>query len=170
VQGRAMASPDGTNAIEMQTFWASDPITAEGEDRTIVEEFRSLAARLFADYEMPIDVSPFENDPPSIDIDALPRPGDPVEAHETDAAAESDETESLNIDEPQETVKADALTKGDRFIVDGAPVEVVEVVEDPFDDDSVSITYESDGVQESVSIGRDEYVERVIDLSVGAPS
>lgn len=161
VQGRAMASPDGENPIEMQTFWVADPITAEGSDRETIEAFRALGEANFADFEPPVDVSPFLNDMPDIDPATLPTRGDDI-----DLGAASDirdaQSSILNLD--TQDVKAEQIAAGDQIMFDddGEPVEVVDVEEDEFDEDAVRLTVRTASGEEYRSLGRDNYVSRVL--------
>lgn len=162
VQGRAMASPDGDTPIEMQTFWVADPITADGRDRETIEAFRELGERNFADYVPPIDVSPFENAMPAIDPATLPTQSDGIDLGVADDLQEGG-SGLLDIQD----VKAEQIAEGDQIMLDGSdePVTVVAVEEDPFDEDSVQLTVDTGSGEELRSVGRDNYVSRVLSLT-----
>lgn len=163
VQGRAMASPDGENPIEMQTFWVADPITATGADADVIEAFRQKAEEWFSTMELPVDVSPFINDPPEYDHALLPTSNDDVL---TGAADEITEASPDVSEYDTQNVSADALIEGDRIVLEsGEAVEITAVEDDPFDDDSVSFVVSTLGGDESVSMARNDYVSRILELA-----
>lgn len=166
VQGRAMASPDGENPIEIQTFWAADPISATGNDRAVIEEIRAHAERLFEDWTPPVDVTPFQGEMPVIDLDALPKPVDAEVAAIEEQIREA-QTSLVNLD--AQKVKAEGLVEGDEIILeDGSIATVAEVKEDPYSEDSSVITIETNDGLEDISFSNDHYVSRVLSLDPGA--
>ncbi|MGO2933144.1 FtsK/SpoIIIE domain-containing protein [Microbacterium sp.] len=169
VQGRAMASPDGENPIEMQTFWVADPITAQGADREVIEGFRLLGETLFRDVEPLVDVAPFIEEPEDFDPSELPQAATDVELG---AAEDIAEVRSALLDFDTQDVSADTLTEGDEIMRDDAdaePVTVVAVEEDDFDEDSVTLTVRThSGAEELMSVPRDTLLSRVISLAEAA--
>lgn len=163
VQGRAMASPDGETAVEIQTFWIADPVTAEGQDKEVIESFRTVAADLFNRYESPIDVSLFEGAMPTLDRAALEK----VNKAANEAPAEAPvETGSGLLEASVADVNADSLVEGDTIILEsGDHAEVLEVGEDPFDENGVLLTLQSDGGTEEVTFDGSERVSRVQDFA-----
>jgi len=163
VQGRAMASPDGDNPIEIQTFWVADPITAQGDDKALLDELRARGEATFSSMELPVDVSPFLNDPPEIDKATLPQSAAEVELGASEDIRESEAASLLSVD--TQNVKADAITEGDEIVLEsGEPVTVVSVDEDPFDEDAVTIVVATPTGEEGVAMSRDDYVARVLSL------
>lgn len=165
VQGRAMASPDGDNPVEIQTFWIADPITATGEDRKTIEDFRRIATQNFLGYVPPIDVSPFVGNMPEIDIAALPTASSDIDLGVSD---EIDESSSGLTD--MQDVKAEQLADGDRIVMDdGEELVIVSSEEDEWEEDMVRLTVLTPGgTEEFRSLSRDHYVSRVIDLAEAA--
>lgn len=163
VQGRAMASPDGDNPIEMQTFWTADPITATGADAVLIEGFRARGEAIFSTYELPVDVSPFVGSMPEIDRSTLPLSSDDLV---TGAEPELNEPASDLAEYDTQNVLADALTEGDQIVLDtGEMVEISAVEEDPFDDESVTLTVTTAAGEEDISMARSNYVSRVLEMS-----
>ncbi|PPH29275.1 hypothetical protein C5C28_14955 [Rathayibacter rathayi] len=170
VQGRAMASPDGDNPIEMQTYWIADPLTATGADLEVIESIRARAIERLAGIEPPIDVTPFINDAPRLDLETLPKsPADLLLGasdylEETDAAGQG----ALAFD--TQDVAADTLIEDDRIILESGDIGVITAVEeDPFDDDCVNLTIrQPNGEEESMSVTSSDYLPRVLDLGEDA--
>lgn len=164
VQGRAMASPDGETPVEIQTFWVADPVTAEGADREVVEGFRKLATELFENYEPPIDVGPFEGSAPAIETAELRAVSESFAEKEPEP---DDQPSSLFEDATFDDVNADSLVEGDTIILEnGNQATVLEVGEDPFDENAFSVTLQSDSGTEEVSFDSSERVSRVLDVLV----
>lgn len=162
VQGRAMASPDGDNPIEMQTYWIADPVTAEGADKETLEAFRQLGEENFRDYEMPIDVSPYIGNMPVLDSETLPRTLEDIDLGAGDAVTEKN---SNQVFFDSQDVRADNLTVGDKIVMESGEVaEILEVDDDPFDEDSVALTLSTANGDEGISFPRDEHVGRVLDI------
>ncbi len=73
-QGRAMANVSpvdereavqldgGANggAVELQTFWLSEPGAAKGEDKRVLDSIAQAAAKKFEGYQFPIDSTPYD--------------------------------------------------------------------------------------------------------------
>lgn len=165
VQGRAMASPDGENPIEIQTFWVADPVTAQGSDKEVIEGFRNVAAGFFTDYEPPIDVRPFEGFMPSLDVAELEK----VSRGLTEEIVTPDvEESSAVLDVSSQDVNADSLVEGDTIILDsGDHADVLDVNDDPFDENGVVVTLQTDGGTEEVSFDGAERISRVLQLVDG---
>lgn len=159
VQGRAVASPDGDTPVELQTFWVADPISAEGDDRTVLEGFRERAERLFADQVPPIPTAAYETLPQDM---PAPAPA-PSAAPETESLEDDPAPTFTGVEMPVTEVHADSLSTGDMALIDGEePVEITDVSEDPFDDDAVLVTYRTDGGEEgSIALSSADYVRRV---------
>lgn len=158
VQGRAMASPDGENPIEMQTYWLSDPGSASGADAEILEQLRAAAAARFEGVTPPIDVTPFAD---SIKAMSLPNP--PQSAEDLPLGTAGTIT-GVEVDLGAEDVWAENLTTDDEITIGGARYRVVEVDEDPLADDAVTITVETDDGSEQVfSFSSGEYVSRAVE-------
>jgi hypothetical protein len=163
VQGRAMASPDGENPIEMQTFWVADPITATGEDAAVLEAFRAKGEAHFSQTPPPVDVSPFVGTMPEFERNTLPQTNGDVltGGHELIVESTPDASEF-----DTQNVSADALTEGDRVVLEsGEAVEVVAVEEDPFDDDAVSLVVSTVAGEEAISMSRSDYMPRVLEYA-----
>lgn len=62
ISGRAVASPDGSRPIEVQTFWIDDPWEAgeNTEDRAVLDSFADLASEKFQGFDWPIAREDFE--------------------------------------------------------------------------------------------------------------
>jgi hypothetical protein len=163
VQGRAMASPDGENPVELQTFWIADPLTAEGNDAIVLEGFRARATEHFGAITPPVDVSPFVDNMPVFDLDALPRSIDDLVTGGEEDLNEKADDDVTEFD--TQNVLADTVTEGDYIVVDGNSVEVTAVEDDPFDDDSVSFVVTTATGEESVAMARNEYVSRVLEMA-----
>lgn len=181
VQGRAMASPDGESPIEMQTYWVADPITAEGDGRTLIEQIRMRGEELFADYAPPIDVSVYTG--PAKYADDTPASDVPRSSEEIELGVREDETMAATAAEHGiagldfDDVQADTLTgpherdgieyPGDHIVHNGEQCEVLAVEEDPFSG-MVTVTIDTGDGEETLSLAPDEFVPRVLDLDAVA--
>lgn len=66
IDEREAFQPDGgTNggAVELQTFWLSEPGAAKGENTQILDSIAAAAAKKFDGYQFPIDSSPYDLKP-----------------------------------------------------------------------------------------------------------
>ena len=185
VSGRAIASPDGSNPIEVQTFWVDDPWEAKAgsEDRRILDEIADLASEKFVGYDWPISREDFElfshdetagettetaddetEEPlraPAVSEEEADEDGDEEEAK---FATTGEVTEHAEGGEDFETegVMAESLCVGDQVLLDSGNLATVTEIEDT-DDERVLLTLDEYGDVSSLDIEASDRMERRVD-------
>lgn len=178
VSGRAVASPDGSRPIEVQTFWVDDPWGAESgtKDREILDSIADLAQERFQGFDWPIAREDFELFAHDADRDPARGPA-PV-----DTSADEDEEDSEgpvfattgNVTEHSgdgladfetEGVMAESLCEGDQVLLDSGNLATVREVEDVEDDgdDRVLLTLDEYGDMQSLELDSSDLMERKIE-------
>lgn len=166
--GRAMGSPDGTNPIELQTFWLSDPRRASGQDAGILEELRQASAAAIGDREPDIDVSDLGivatiEDVPDRMItspEELPMGGEGEAREEADSSGE--------VSQVVQDVPVDLIVIGDRVLLDDGDVGTVTSIEEAVDDeDLVELDVSSPAGGATLLLPRESMVTRVAGVDEG---
>jgi hypothetical protein len=177
-QGRAMANvspvdekeafqPDGGangGAVELQTFWLSEPGAAKGEDKRILDSIAAAAAKKFKGYQFPIDSSPYDLKPGELSAGAkrilnqLDIPlGTENPAGELFEEGRGTATERVN---------AGSLAAGETITYDGALYQV-DAIEDigEADEDRIMLTIKDmDGNLAGIDLDATEQFERMLAL------
>lgn len=165
LQGRAMASPDGKNPIEAQTYWVDDPYSATGEDLAVVESFRVLAEKHFEGFVPPVDVSRYQKFTPPPrerqDTAQMPQPVTEILEPEVTESAQPVATHKDNV-------LVESLVEGDSILLDDERlVEVVSIEQDyAAGDDALILTISDNGAEEDISFSETERVVRVLDMAL----
>ena len=182
VSGRAVASPDGSHPIEVQTFWVDDPWEAKegSEDRRILDEIADLASEKFVGYDWPISGGDFELFSPddsrgdgSTEIEdeddekASPAPAvsdEEPEEEETRFATSGEVTDHASGGEEFETegAMAESLCIGDQVLLDSGNLATVTEIEDT-EDDRVVLTLDEYGDVSSLEVEASDRMERRVD-------
>jgi hypothetical protein len=192
-QGRAIASPHGTDRREVQSFWLSDPAEAIGEDMKILDAIADRASEKFVGFGWPVDRNKYVLEGRIIaqerDDDELPEqrvevsadgtvrrlPVVPVpavedqdngdEGHLFASSGELTEQviEGANVD--TEDVRAESLCIGDKIVTDaGLIATVADIEDDAMGDDLVMLTLDVYGDLEALSCDSSDMVPRVLDF------
>lgn len=178
VSGRAVASPDGSRPIEVQSFWVDDPWeVGEGTaDRAVLDSVANLASERFVGFEWPISREDFELF--GHEDEGVPtRDGQPATNNVTDAPmAEDDDDEPVFATNGEVTehsdrgsefetegVMAEALCIGDQVLLDSGNLAKVTEVEDVDDEDRVVLTLDEYGDVSSLDLEAADLMDRVIE-------
>lgn len=180
VSGRAVASPDGSRPIEVQSFWVDDPWEAKDgtEDQAVLDSVADLASERFVGYEWPISREDFELFNHEAEEEPA-RSAMPTAEHTESTATEDDEgdekavfatngevTEHSNNggeDFETEGVMAEALCIGDQVLMDSGNLATVTDVEDVDDEDRVVLTLDEYGDISSLDLEASDLMDRMID-------
>ncbi|WP_018133748.1 FtsK/SpoIIIE domain-containing protein [Acaricomes phytoseiuli] len=142
-QGRAMAnvSPlslseatplDGSlngGAVELQTYWISEPGAAKGEDQEILDAIASAAKTKFEGYQFPIDSAPYDIVPGELSQGARRI------LNQLDIPLGTENPQGLDSEDPvtkepaKESVNAGSLAEGDSITLDGEIFTVADIEE-----------------------------------------
>lgn len=177
-QGRAMANvspidereafqPDGGvngGAVELQTFWLSEPGAARGEDKEILDAIAAAAAAKFEGYAFPIDSSPYDLKPGELSEGARRI------LNQLDIPLGIEEPTGQLFDEGQgtatEVVNAGSLVEGETITYQGAQYEVNEIEDagEP-DEDRIMLTIKDmNGNLEALDLDATDPFERILTL------
>ncbi|MGX5718039.1 FtsK/SpoIIIE domain-containing protein [Arthrobacter sp. MAHUQ-56] len=183
-QGRAMANvspidereafqPDGGangGAVELQTFWLSEPGAAKGEDKQILDSIAAAAAKKFEGYQFPIDSSPYDLKPGELSSGAKRI------LNQLDIPLGTEEPAGNLFDEGQgtatEVVNAGSLVEGETITYEGIRYEV-EGIDDAgeADEDRILLTIrDMDGNLEALDLDATDPFERILTLDDTAAS
>lgn len=177
-QGRAMANvspldereafqPDGGvngGAVELQTFWLSEPGAAKGEDKEILDAISATAAAKFEGYQYPIDSTPYDLKPGELSTGAKRI------LNQLDIPLGIEEPTGQLIDEGQgaatEVVNAGSLVEGETITYQGLQY-MVDEIEDAgeADEDRIMLTIKDmNGNLEALDLDATDTFERVLTL------
>lgn len=174
VSGRAVASPDGTTPIDVQTFWLDDPNSVKkgSEDQRVLDELADLASERFVGFEWPIsreDFALFSDDEGGAGPAAVSEADSEDAEDEVSGGGELSTNGELSTHEVDggdvetEGVLAEGLAVGDQVLLDSGNVAVVHEIEDSDDDDDrVLVTFSEYGDLTAIDLEAKETVERVI--------
>lgn len=177
-QGRAMANvspidereafqPDGGangGAVELQTFWLSEPGAAKGEDKSILDAISATAAAKFEDYQFPIDSSPYDLKPGELSAGAKRI------LNQLDIPLGIEEPTGQLIDEGQgtatEVVNAGSLVEGETITYQGVQYAVADIEDvGEADEDRIMLTIKDmNGNLEALDLDATDPFERVLTL------